>query len=91
MRNYAGHNPPKSQGTKGYTDPHTGSPTAKTNEIIYDAIYASLLDDCKLTFAQMFCNYDDLCPIKAPLYINGKNFDFEKHFLNLLTDVERAE
>jgi hypothetical protein len=39
----------------------------------------------------MFCNYDDLCPIKAPLYINGEPFDFEKHFLNLLTEAERAE
>jgi hypothetical protein len=28
------------------------------NKIIYDAIYASLPGDCKLTFAQMFCNFD---------------------------------
>jgi hypothetical protein len=39
----------------------------------------------------MFCNFNDLCPFKAPLYVNGKNFDFEKHVLNLLTNVKRAE
>ncbi len=80
-----------SQGKKSYTDPCTGGPTCKTNKIIYDAIYASLPDDCKLTFAQMFSNFDDLCPFKAPLYVNGEKFDFEKHFLNLLTNAERAE
>ena len=90
-RFYAGHYPPTAQGTKGCTDPRTGGPTCKTNKIIYDVIYASLPDDCKLTFVQMFCNLDDLCPLKAPLYINGKQFDFEKHFLNLLTTAERAE
>jgi hypothetical protein len=61
------------------------------NKIIYDAIYASLPDDCKLTFAQMFENFNDLCPFKAPLSVNGKKFDFEKHVLDLLTDAERAE
>ena len=71
--------------------PRTGGTTCKLNEIIYDKIYVSLPDDCKLTFAQMFCNFDDLCPFKAPLYVNGKQFDFEKHVLNLLTDAERAE
>ncbi len=80
-----------SQGKNDYTDPSTGGPTCKTNEIIYDAIYASLPDDCKLTFAQMFSNFDDLCPFKAPLYVNGKKIDFEKHNLNLLTDAECAE
>ena len=64
---------------------------ARTNKIIYDTIYASLPDDCKLTFAQMFCNFDDLCPFKAPLHVNGKKIDFEKHVLDLLTDAERAE
>ena len=39
----------------------------------------------------MFCNFDDLCPFKAQLNVNGENFDFEKHVLNLLTDAERAE
>jgi hypothetical protein len=87
---YGGHYPSASQGEKGYTDLCTGGPTCKTNEIICDAIYASLPDNC-LTYAQMFCNYDDLCPIKVPLYINGKIFDFEKHFLKLLTDAERDE
>jgi hypothetical protein len=76
---------------KSFTDPRTGGPTCKTNEIIYDAIYASLPDDCKLTFAQMFENFDDLCPFKAPLSVNGEKFDFEKHVLNLLTDAKRAE
>ena len=66
MRFYAAHYAPESQGEKSYTDPRTRGPTCKTNEIIYDAIYASLPDDCKLTFAQMFCNFDDLCPFKAP-------------------------
>ncbi len=51
----------------------------------------SLPDDCKLTFAQMFCNFDDLCPFKAPLHVNGKKIDFEKHVLDLLTDAERAD
>ena len=88
---YAANYPPKSQGKKKYTDPHTGGPTCKTNEIIYDAIYSSLPDNCKLTFAQMFDNFDDLCPFKAPLYVKGEKFDFEKHVLNLLTDEERAE
>jgi hypothetical protein len=88
---YNAHYPPVSQGKKSYTDPCTGGPTCKTNKIIYDAIYASLPDDCKLTFAQMFSNFDDLCPFKAPLYVNGEKFDFEKHFLNLLTNAERAE
>ena len=91
MRFYCGHYPPDTQGTKGYTDPRTGGPTCKTNKIIYDAIYASLPDDCKLTFAQMFCNFDDLSPFKAPLYASGGNFDIKKHVLNLLTAVERAE
>jgi hypothetical protein len=68
LRFYAAHYPPKSQGKKKYTDPRTGGPTCTTNEIIYDAIYASLPHDCKLTFAQMFDNFDDLCPFKAPLY-----------------------
>ena len=72
MRFYAAHYAPASQGEKSFTDPRTGGPTCKTNEIIYDAIYASLPDDCKLTFAQMFCNFDDLCPFKAPLYVKGK-------------------
>jgi hypothetical protein len=72
VRYYAGHYPPQSQGKKSYTDLCTSGPTAKMNEIIYDGIYASLPDNCKLPFAQMFCNYDDLCPIKAPLNINGK-------------------
>jgi hypothetical protein len=66
LRFYAAHYPPKSQGKKKYTDPRTGGPTCTTNEIIYDAIYASLPHDCKLTFAQMFDNFDDLCPFKAP-------------------------
>ena len=57
IRFYAAHYPPKSQGEKSYTDPRTGGPTCKMNEIIYDTIYASLPDDCKLTFAQMFCNF----------------------------------
>ena len=61
------------------------------NEIIYDAIYASLPDDCKLTFAQMFSNFDDLCSFKAPLYVNREKFDFEKHVLSLLTDTQRAK
>jgi hypothetical protein len=91
LRFYAAHYPPVSQGEKSYTDPSTGGPTCKMNEIIYDAIYASLPDDCKLTFAQMFSNFDDLCSFKAPLYVNGEKFDFEKHVLNLLTDAERAE
>jgi hypothetical protein len=39
----------------------------------------------------MFENFDDLCPFKAPLSVNGEKFDFEKHVLNLLTDAERAE
>ena len=39
----------------------------------------------------MFENFDDLCPFKAPLYVKGVKFDFEKHVLNLLTDAERAE
>jgi len=69
---YAANYPPESQGKKGYTDPRTGGPTCKMNKIIYDAIYASLPDDCKLTFAQKFNNLDDLCPFKAPLYVNGK-------------------
>jgi len=89
LRFCAVHYPPKSQGKKKYTDPRTGGPTCKTNEIIYVAIYASLPDDCKLTFAQMFDNFDDLCLFKAPLSVNGEKFDFEKH--NLLTDAERAE
>jgi hypothetical protein len=88
---YAANYPPKDQGKKKYTDPRTGGPTSKTNEIIYDAVYASLPNDCKLTFAQMFENFDDLCPFKAPLSVNGKKFDFEKHVLDLLTDAERAE
>ena len=91
IRFYAAHYAPASQGEKSFADPHTGGPTCKTNEIIYDAIYASLPDDCKLTFAQMFCNFDDLCPFKAPLYVNGERFDFEKHVLYLLTDEERAQ
>jgi hypothetical protein len=91
LRFYAGHYIPESQGEKSYTDPRTGGPTCTTNEIIYDTIYASLPDDCKLTFAQMFYNFDDLCSFKAPLYVNGEKFDFEKHVLNLLTDEERAK
>jgi hypothetical protein len=91
IRFYAAHYPPKSQGEKSYTDLCTGGPTCKMNEIIYDTIYASLPDDCKLTFAQMFCNFDDLCPFKAPLHVNGKKIDFKKHVLDLLTDAERAE
>ena len=91
IRFYAAHYAPASQGEKSFTDPLTGEPTCKTNEIIYDAIYASLPDDCKLTFVQMFENFDDLCPFKAPLYVNGEKFDFEKHVLYLLTDEERAE
>ena len=91
LRFYAANYPPKSQGKKKYTDPRSGGPTCKTNEIIFDAIYASLPDDCKLTFVQMFENFDDLCPFKAPLYVNGEKFDFEKHVLYLLTDEERAE
>jgi hypothetical protein len=39
----------------------------------------------------MFENFDDLCPVKAPLFVNGEKFDFEKHVLHLLTDEERAE
>ena len=39
----------------------------------------------------MFENFDDLCPFKAPLSVNGEKFDFEKHVLDLLTDAERAE
>jgi hypothetical protein len=91
MTFYNAHYAPESQGEKSYTDPHTGGPTCKTNKIIYDAIYASLPDDCKLTFAQMFSNFDDLCPFKAPLYVNSEKFDFEKNVLNLLTNAERAE
>jgi hypothetical protein len=91
IRFYAAHYAPASQGEKSFTDPLTGEPTCSTNEIIYDAIYASLPDDCKLTFAQMFENFDDLCPFKAPLYVNGERFDFEKHVLYLLTDEERAQ
>jgi len=51
IRFYAAHYAPASQGEKSFADPHTGGPTCKTNEIIYDAIYASLPDNCKLTFA----------------------------------------
>ena len=40
IRLYATNYPPESQDKKGYTDPRTGGPTCKTNEIIYDAIYA---------------------------------------------------
>jgi len=39
----------------------------------------------------MFDNFDDLCPFKAPLYVKGVKFDFEKHVLNLLTVEEQAE
>ena len=88
LRFYAGHYPPESQGEKDYTDPRTGGPTCTTNEIIYDTIYASLPDDCKLTFAQMFYYFDDLCSFKAPLYVNGEKFDFEKHVLSLFTDAQ---
>ena len=88
---YAAHYALASQGEKSFTDPCTGGPTCKMNKIIYDAIYSSLPDDCKLTFAQMFCNFDDLCPFKAPLYVKCKKNDFEKHVLNLLPDAERAE
>jgi hypothetical protein len=91
IRFYAGHYAPESQGEKSYTDPSTGGPTCVTNEIIYDTIYASLPDDCKLTFAQMFYNFDDLCSFKAPLYVNGEKFDFEKHVLSLFTDAQRAK
>jgi hypothetical protein len=91
MRFYNAHYAPESQGENSYTDPRTGGPTCKTNKIIYDTIYDSLPDDCKLTFAQMFDNFDDLCPFKAPLCVKGEKFDFEKHILNLLTDAERAE
>jgi hypothetical protein len=90
-RFYAAHYAPASQGEKSFTDTLTGEPTCSTNEIIYDAIYSSLPDDCKPTFAQMFENFDDLCPVKAPLFVNGKKIDFEKHVLHLLTDFERAE
>ncbi len=75
MRLYGGHYPPDTQGAKGYTDPRTGGSTCKTNKIIYDAIYASLPDDCKLTFAQMFCNFDNICLFKTPLYFNGKKLN----------------
>ena len=71
LRFYAAHYPPVSQGEKSYTDPSTDGSTCKTNEIIYDTIYACLPDDCKMTFAQMFCNFDDLCPFKAPLYVTA--------------------
>jgi hypothetical protein len=91
LRFYAANYPPKSQGKNQDTDPRSGGPTCKTNEIIFDAIYASLPDDCKLTFVQMFDNSDDLCPFKAPLSVKGEKIDFEKHVLNLLTDSERAE
>jgi hypothetical protein len=91
LRFYAGHYLPESQGKKSYTDPRTGGPTCTTNEIIYDTIYASLPDDCKLTFAQIFDNFDDLCSFKAPLYVNGEKFDFEKHVLSLFTDAKRAK
>jgi hypothetical protein len=88
LRFYAGHYIPESQGKMSYTDPRTGGPTCMTNEIIYDTIYASLPDDCKLTFAQMFYYFDDLCSFKAPLYVNGEKFDFEKHVLSLFTDAQ---
>jgi hypothetical protein len=87
----AGHYSPNSQGNKGYTDPRTGGPTCKTNKIIFDMIYASHPDDYKLTFVQMFCHLDDLCPFKAPEYVNGKKIDFKKHVLNLLTNEESVE
>ncbi len=77
MRFYGGHYPPTTQGTKTNTDPCTGGPTCKTNKTMYDVIYTSLPDDCKLSFAQMFCNFDDLCPFNAPLYVNGQNFYFK--------------
>jgi hypothetical protein len=91
LRFYAGHYIPESQGEKSYTDPRTGGPTCTTNEIIYDTIYASLPDDCKLTFAQMFYYFDDLCSFKAPLYVNGEKFDFEKHVPGLFTDAQCAK
>ncbi len=44
-----------------------------------------------LVSPQFHCQYDDLCPFKAPLYVKGVKFDFEKHVLNLLTVEEQAE
>jgi hypothetical protein len=73
IRFYAAHYGPASQGEKSFTDPRTGGPTCKTNEIIYDAIYASLPDDCKLTFAQMFENFDDLCPVMHLYLLTANN------------------
>ena len=87
MRFYCGHYPLNTQSNKGYTGLCTGGPTCHRNKIMYDAIHASLPDKSKLTFAQMFCNFDDLLPFKAPLYVNGKRFDFKKHILNLLTNA----
>jgi hypothetical protein len=42
------------------------------NKIIFDEINESLPNNCKLNFMQIFCNFDDLCPFKVPLYVNGK-------------------
>ena len=39
----------------------------------------------------MYNLFSDLCQFEMPLYIDGENFDFEKHLLNLLTNDECAE
>jgi hypothetical protein len=38
----------------------------------------------------MFDDFDDLCPMKTPLKVDGVNFDFKKHFLSVLSDDERS-
>jgi len=49
---YAGHYAPVSQGEKSYTDPSTGGPTCKTNEIIYDVIREKKTNDDMVTFSR---------------------------------------
>ncbi len=90
IRFYAGHYPPESQGLHGYIHEVTRAATCATNRLICESVNSSLSDEMKMPFADMFDAFDDLCPMKAPLKVDGVKFDFKKHFLDVLSDEERA-
>ena len=69
----------------------TSTELPAVQQLICDTVNLCLLDEMQTPFADVFDDFDDLCPMKAPLEVtDGVQFDFKKHFLAVLSDEERA-
>jgi hypothetical protein len=77
----AGHLPTKITKNSFVNSPTNDGPACFTSKIICYAVNSSLHGESSLTFGKTFDNFDNLLSFKAPYFVNGDQFDFDKHVL----------